>query len=894
MVTPPPAAVALLGLILPDGGIKEGVLGDLQEMFTARADGPGGHRGRARRWYWGQALRLSVQYGGKRLMGFRFGGFGGVTGPADMTHEAPGLGEAVSGAIRQIRFALRSLLHSPTFTIPALVILATGMTAATAIFTVVDSVVFRPLDIPESHRLVIVCEEHARVSACIASPGNIEDFRQGSETLSELGFARGWPFSLTDESGTQGVRGGLMTAGFMRALQVTPVVGRMFTDDEFGPDNDKIALLSHGFWTTRYGRDPSVVGSSVRIDGNAVEIVGVLPPGFDPPFVTGVQLWMPPHFSPLSPDVRGWRGFRAVGRLADGANLAAASAELTGIYAGIAERHEEVDAEWRLRVQPLLREVVGDSRPVMLAFLAAAGLLLLIVCANVANLLLARGLARREEFAVRAALGAGRARLVRGVLTESLVLSGLASIIALVLSGAATRTLLAMAPPGIPRLDEVATDGRVFLFALALAAVTTVAFGALPALRVTGWHLAPGLKGRGRSGDGLRSTRMQSGLLMAELALSVVLLSSAALLTRSFLKHLEWDPGFDPESLIAVSAFLDAGKYDTRAEFMSVFQQAEAQLAAVPGVTRAATASAGPLFGGGDGATSFAANGAEVTGPLPAARWFDIGPSYFQALGLPIREGREFTEGDGADMPRVAVVNERFATTAWPGESALGKTVQLPELELSFEIIGVAADVPPMTPGEAAYPEIYWSNRQLGRLATFFLVRASGDPAALTEKLKEALLVADPTMSIGTPRTLSTQAERELIRPRFQAMILLTFAAVALLLSAIGVYAVVSYAVARRTREVGIRVALGASGNDVLGLMVRSNIVVAVLGITLGLVGALGTGRLIRSLVPGVSPTDPVSLTIGCVTLALVTAVAVLVPALKATRVDPLMAMRGE
>jgi putative ABC transport system permease protein len=802
----------------------------------------------------------------------------------------------MTGVARQLRLSFRALLRSPGFTLPSLLILAIGMTAATAIFTVVDSVVFKPLDLPESHKLVIVCEHHPRISrACVASPSNVEDFRRGTSTLAELGIARGWPFSLTDDQGTEGVRGGLATAGFWRAVGAQPVVGRLFTDEEYGADSDDVIVLSHAFWTTRYGADERVVGTLVTLSGETAQVVGVLPPNFDLPWsFSRIEVWKPPYFSPLDPEIRRWRGFRAIGRLREGTGVAASSAELTGIYAGIGERYEEVDDEWRLHVTSLLSEVVGSTRPVLLAFFASAGLLLLIVCANVANLLLARGLGRRQELAVRAALGAERTRLVREILTESLVLSTVAAALALAFSTGAVRLLLALAPPGIPRLSEVAMDGRVLLFTVLLSAAVTMIFAALPALRVTAWDLGQALKGTARSGDNVRSMRLQGGLVLTEIALSVVLLSSAALLTRSFREYLKWEPGFERAPLLAVSAFLDPGKYTSRAEFMSVFRQAEEQMEAVPGIVSAATASAGPLFGGGDGNTPFLVDGSDPSGALPTASWYDVGPGYFETLGLPLIRGREFTEDDGPDGARVAVVNESLARRAWPEGDPLGRIIRLPDLERSFEVVGVVADVQPMVPGAAPHPEIYWSNRQQGRMATFFLVRAAGEPTAVAEAVVSALEQADPDASIGTPIPLSATAERELVRPRFQALILLTFALAALVLSAVGVYAVVSYAVARRAREVGIRVALGAGSREVMALMARANLTVVVAGILLGFGGALVAGRLIRGLIPGVSPADPLSLGGGALCLFLVAFLAILVPARRATRVDPLEAMRVE
>ena len=894
MARPPWTAEALLSLILPGGGIAESVLGDLHEMFVQRVEAAGGRVSGARWWYWRQAVGLSAGYGFRRLRGSGFRGFESAPRPAEVRMTTT-MGDGMTGMVRQLRFSIRSLFRSPGFTVPSLLILAIGMTAATAIFTVVDSVVFRPLDLPDSNRLVIVCEDHPRLQGlCIASPGNTYDFTRETSTLADLGYGRGWPYILVEDGASQRVVGGLASAGFLRAVGAQPVLGRIFTDDEFGSD-DKVAVLSHDFWTSRFGADPDILGTSVTLSGETVEIVGVLQPELDLPFdLGGIQLWRPPYFGPLDADMRGWRGFRAIGRLAEGSSVEAASAELTAVYAGIAETHEEVDDEWRLRVEPLLTVVVGDTRGVMMGFLGAAGLLLLIVCANVANLLLARGLGRKQELAVRAALGAERTRLVWEIMVESLALSAAAAVVALALSGAATRVVLAMAPPGIPRIDEVSMDVRVLLFVVLLSAAATVVFAALPALRVTASDLGQTLKNGARSGENVRTGRLQNGLVVAELALSVVLLSSAAMLTRSFVEYLHWEPGFEREHLMSMSAFLDRGKYPTEPAFVLAFRQAEEQVAAVPGVVSVATASAGPLFGGGDGSLPFATEADDPSGPLPSARWFDVGPGFFRTLGLPVLKGREFTEADAQGMPDVVVVNETLARQAWGDEDPLGRRLRVPMVELDLEVVGVVGDVRPMVPGEAPLPEMYWSNRQHGRMATQFLVRTSGDPGAVAEAVRAAVRTVDPDASVGTPRTLSSQADREMVRPRFQAVILLAFALAALILSAVGVYAVVSYAVARRTREVGIRVALGAGGRDVVGLMARSSMVVAGFGVMLGVGGALFVGRLIQGLMPGVSPTDPVSLAGGAGVLMLVAALAVLVPARRATRVDPLEAIRVE
>lgn len=803
----------------------------------------------------------------------------------------------MGGFLRAVRMAVRTLVRTPGFTVPALLILAIGMTAATAIFTVVDSIVFRPLDLPDPGRLVMVCEDHARLRGyCNGSPGNIEDFRRQARSFSELGIGRTWPYAVEKtEGGSEGITGGLASAGFLRALGARPVIGRLFGDDEFG-DRDKVIVLSHGFWTTRYGADPAAVGSTVRMDGDVYEIIGVLQEGFEAPFsMASVPLWKPLHFDPLDPEVRDWRGFRAIGRLAPGIPRTAAGEELRALYGRIAEAYpEDVNGEWSLRLTPLLDVVVGDTRPVLMAFLGAAALLLLIVCANVANLLLARGLGRRRELAVRAALGAERGRLVRGILGESLVLTGLAALVALALAQGATALLLRFAPP-MPRMDEVMVDGRVFAFAALLSVVATAVFAVLPALRVTAWDLAQTIKAGAREGESGSSSRLRSALVIAELALSLVLLAGAGVLARSFSEYLSWDPGFERANLIALSAFANTGKYESREQLFSMWRRAEERVSAVPGVVSVATASAGPLFGGGDGALPYVVEGAdEAAQELPSVWWFDVGPGYFRTLGLPMLEGREITEMDGLGVEPAAVVNQTMARDAWPNESALGRSVHIPELERSFRIVGVVADAKPLTPGQAPVPQIYWSNRQLGRPATFFLVRTSGEPGALAASAEEALLSVDPDLSLGTPAPLVAAEERRLVRPRFQALVILVFALAALALSAVGVYAVVSYSVARRVREMGIRMALGAGSGDVLRLVLRSSMSVALVGVSVGVLASLGVGRLTRGLVHGVSPTDPLSLGVAALVLTAAAALAAYVPARRATRADPVQAIRTD
>lgn len=893
---PPRLAEALLALLLPGDGIRETVLGDLHELYLRRLRDPDVGRGGARLWYRTQALRLAVGYGVRRLRGSRLRGFAPAPRPSEVKRDRLAGGDALAGVVRQIRLSFRALMRSPGFTVPALLILAIGMTAATAIFTVVDSIVFRPLAYPESERLVLLCEEHTRMGdACVMSPGNAADLRSEAASLVDLGIGRGWAFSIDDDGVRYGVRGGLATGSLFRTLGIQPHIGRFFADDETGPDNDKVLLLSHSLWLSRYGADSTVIGRTVRVEGEPSVIVGVLPAAFDAPLdMDGIEAWRPPYFDLLDPEVRGWRGWSAIGRLAPDVARQASTDELSALYSGLASIHDEINDEWRLRVRPLLDAVVGDTRPVFYAFLAAAGLLLVIVCANVANLLLARGLGRRQELAVRAALGAGRRRLIGEILCESLILTAVATALAVAVTGGATQLILAMAPADVPRLGDVAFGGRILAFAAGVSVLATAAFAVLPALRVTAWNLGETVRSGGGAGESGSSSRLRGGLVVAELSLCVVLLASAALLSRSFAQYLEWSPGFDRQNFVVVSAFLSPEKYVTRSDLVPVYREAEAALAGIPGVVSASSASAGPLFGGGDGQTLVATQAWDGTGQLPSARWFDVGPGYFETLGVPLVRGREFRESDDAGSGGAVVVNEALARTLWPGAEAVGEVIRLPDRESVLEVVGVVADVPSIVPGEATAPEMYWPNRQLGRWGTFFVLRAEREASSAAAAATDVLLTVDPDLTLGAPRTLSSFEARALVRPRFQAVVLLAFALAALALSAVGVYAVVSYRVERRIREMGIRMALGAAPLDVVSLVVRSSLGVALLGVALGVVGALAAGQVLRGMLHGVSPADPVSLGVAVTLLLASAAVASVVPAYRATRADPLSAIRSE
>ena len=792
-------------------------------------------------------------------------------------------------ALLQLRHAVRSLLRSPSFTLPAVGILALTLGAATAIFAVVDAVVLRPLPLPASDRLVALCEDHPSLAgACVVSPPDLEDLRGATRTLSAAGLGRSWAFLMDTGAGTRrGVAGGIATPSLFTTLGVRPELGRLFTADEVGPGRDGEALLSHALWTTAFGADSAVVGRTVDMDGQPVTIVGVLPAGFQVPRLEWVELWRPLHIDPRNEENRSWRGFDAYGRLAEGESLDQARVELEGLYQALGEEHAEVTPEWQLRVRPLLHVVLGDTRPALFVFLGAVALLLLIGCANVVNLLLARGIRRRHDLAVRAALGAGRGRLAAGVAVESGLLALAGGGIGALLSVGLVRLFVALAPPGVPRLAEAGVGFHALGFALLLSVAAALLFGLVPALR-TGREGDVGDRLRAlRGGEGRRAGRLRSTLVVAELSLSLVLLASAGFLARSFQGFLAWRPGFDPSGILVVPALVPPGRYHNQ-DLPGLFRRTEEAVAAVPGVRSVGMTSSGPLFGGRE--TFRMAPAGAPTGDLdalPTVRWFDVSPGYRATLGVPLLEGRWIEEGDLPGTPQVAVLNETAARSLWPGQDPVGREVVVPERDVTVTVVGVVKDVPPLTPGTATEPELYWSNRQFGRYYPYWVVRVDGDPLAAAPGVKAALHSVEPDLDVGPFRTLDDYVGGALVRPRFNLLLLGAFAATALALAVVGLYAVMSFLVGQRMREMGIRVALGATRSAIVRRVLAEGSGLVALGVVLGLAGTAAASGLLARVVFGVAPTDALTLGATAALLALVALGATLGPALRASRADP-------
>jgi predicted permease len=866
--------------VLPEAW-REPILEDLEELRGHRARRDGERA--AKRWHRRQLL----------LLLFRFP----VEGMRRWVRREPLARPRRSPEpLRELRLALRGLARHPSFTLPAVGILGLSLGAAATLYTVVDGVLREPLPLPESERLALLCEEHATLDGlCIGSVGTTRELVDASPVLVAGGVARSWGASLEDWVGRTGLASGIADPGFFEALGLPPLHGRLFLADEMGPDRDDVLLLTHPLWMRRYGGDPSVVGRSVQLDGEPVTIVGVLHPDFVVPTQPGIEAWRPVHVDLADPQAHSWRGFQAVVRLAPGVSPEAARVRLAEGYARLAETTDAIDAEWRLGLHGWLDEMVASARPTLHALFGGVLLLLLIGCVNVANLVFARTAMRARELDVRAALGAGRGGLIRLVSMEGALVGLGAALLALGTAALGVDVLLRLAPPGLPRVDNVSLDASTVLFVGGTAVATVFLFGAVPALMAT--RRTGPATGRAFT-DGRRAARARRGLVVAELALSTALLFGGIVLARTLSAWSRWDPGFDREGLVVTSLLASTGAQPTRADVAALWERVEATLEEIPGVEAVATASAVPLRGGRETTEWVAERVSESSGPARVARWYDVGPGYFRLLGLTVEEGREFSEQDVEGAEPVAVVNRALAGSAWPGGGALGRWVEVKEgprgERTRLRIVGVVADVPPVTPGVPPEPEIWWPNRQAPRWGTLVVLRTRPGTTGIQSEIDTRLAALEPTLSVGSTSTVEDLFRRPLARPRFHSILAAALAAMAVLLSGMGVYGALAWDVARARRAIGLRLALGATSTGEARRLVSSALGTAVLGMSTGFVLALVGARFIEALVQGVSATDPLSLGLAGLLVLGLTPVAAWVPARRAARVDPTSLMREE
>ncbi|HZM69181.1 MAG TPA: ABC transporter permease [Candidatus Cryosericum sp.] len=833
----------------------------------------------------------------RRLALIQLGGIEQVEERCRERRGLPGL-EALG---RDLRFGARTLRRNPGYTAVAVLTLALGIGANSAVFSVVSAVLLRPLPYPDSERLVHVWatdSERGRTQD-VASYPDFDDWRTQSASFEGLAGMTGRGMILSGGDGAELVAALQATPGLFELLGVRPASGRTFRREEGEPGGARVALLGDGLWKSRFAGRPDIVGQTVRLNEEAFTIVGVMPAGLK--IAPGEQEQV---YVPLVRDPSRGHGFlRVLGRLRPGVSVNQAQADLDLVSRRLAAEHPDSNRGVGARVVPLIEAQAGVFRQGLLIVLGVVALVLLIACTNVANLMLARGAARRKELAVRAALGAGRGRLVRQLLAESLVLAGAGGVVGLLLSSWASALLVSFLSRSfpIPRLETTSTDGRVLGFTLMATLATAILSGILPAFSAASGSPVEGLGESSRSTTtGTRSRRLRGGLVIAETALALVLMAGAGLLLRSLLVLRATAPGFRAEGVVTVDAFLPRSRLASQADRIRYYQGLLEGIGGLPGVTSAALVANLPLGGGSD-SLGFHIPGRSDPAPDGAlSADFNIAsPGYFRTLGIPVREGREFTDRDAGNTRAVIVVNETAARQFWPGESALGREIVLPlegGPDTTLEVVGVAGDVRQSGLGVPTRPEIFLDYLQPGPPWPWLVLvaRTEGEPLAVAGAIRGAARSVDRDVPIHRLRTMDEVLSASLAAPRAYAALLLLFAALALGLASVGLYGVVSYTVTQRTQEMGIRLALGAARSDILRLVLRQGLGLAVAGTVLGLAGATALAGVLVGLVEGLRPGDPVTFLMAAILLLAVTLLASYLPARRATKVDPVIALRSE
>ncbi|MBI3886373.1 MAG: ABC transporter permease [Opitutae bacterium] len=793
-----------------------------------------------------------------------------------------------------LRYALRQLAQAPGFTCVAVLTLALGIGACTAIFTVVNAVLLRPVEYPESARLLVLRESKLpEFPEFSVSPANYRDFAAQADAFESMYAVRGASYNLTGRGEPVRLLAQRVTGKFFDVLRVAPALGRAFGPAEDAPGKDAVVVLSHAFWQRHFGGAPGVIGTTLTLNRRPCTVVGVMPATFRRGSTT--DLWAPMAFTEQEWAGRGGHFLTVFGRLKPGFTVGQARTQLETIAARLAEKYPDTNQGWGVVVKTILDANTGELRPTLFVLLGAVGLLLLIACANVANLLLARATARQREISIRTALGSSRWRIVRQLLTESLVLGLLGGGLGALLGQWSLEALLAIAPPDLPRAAEIALDGRALAFTLGVALFSGVVFGLAPALQSLRVNLVEALKDGARgAGDGTRRRWVRHGLVVAELALALMLLSGAGLLLRSFLRLSAASPGFDPQHALWVGVDLPRAKYDTPAKQKAVTESLLARLRAVPGVTAVGVTHVMP-FSGGDYTLSLEIEGRPVPpAELPSTTYFSVSPGYFQAMGIPLLRGRDFTAQDRADTPHVAIISQSLANQFFPGQNPLGRRINPTSGPQTWrEIIGVVGDIKHVAVDFPTRPQTYEPILQAPFTALNFAVRTAGEPAALGAVLRREVAAVDPEQPVARLEPLGKLVAESMARQRFAFTLLTSFSVVALLLAALGVSGVMAYNISQRTGEIGVRMALGAGAGDVVRLILRQGLGVIALGLLAGLGATLALARVIQSLLYGTSPRDPLTLGLVAAGLGAVAVAACLLPALRAAKVDPLVALRS-
>lgn len=813
--------------------------------------------------------------------------------------------------MHDLRFAFRQLIKSPSFTAIAVIALALGIGANTAMFSVVNAILLRPLPFPQSDRLTVIWQTNPEVTKmgfplAPTSVPDFKDWRAQAKSFEAVSAIEGWSTNLTGVAEAERLDGARVSANLFSLLRVQPILGRAFVAGEDERGRNQVVILSYELWQRRFGGDRSIIGRKLTLDQEPCTVVGVIARGFDFPSDTGMPAYMTfgPRaevWAPFAPSEgreknRGAHNLAVIGRLKPSVSLTTAQAEMNTLAARFAQQYPDSNKDWGIQLVSLQKQAAAGSERTLSVLMAAVGCILLIACANVANLLLARGLGRQKEIAIRRALGASRMRIVRQLLTESVLLALAGGLLGILFAVLGSDLLLAIAPKNLPRLSEVRIDAGVLLFTLLVSLVTGLLFGVAPALQSSRIGLSEKLK-EGNRGSTAGHARLRNGLIVSEVALALMLLIAAGLLIESFAQLARVRPGFNPESVLTFNIALPDNPYRDESKAAAFFDSVVRRIENLPGVKSAAAGNILPLSGGEE------VDGFEIEGRplkpdvLQTANFRWVTPDYFKTLQIPLQRGRTFNEHDRKDAPEVAIIDETMARLYFPGVNPIGQRFKATNEKKSVfrEIVGVVGDVRHTSLEAKPGPHIYLPEAQAGQQSMMVAVRSAGaEPAALLQMVRREIATVDPNVPLADIRTMQEMVASSVAPWRFTMALLSVFAGVALLLASLGIYGVLAYSVNQRRREIGIRMSLGAQRRDVLQLFLSQGMTVTLLGIVIGLGGAWAATRIMRSLLYSVSPTDPLVFLSVPLVFAAIALLASLLPARKAAAVNPVIALRNE
>ena len=806
--------------------------------------------------------------------------------------------------LQDIRYGFRMLIKRPSFTIIVVLTMALGIGANTTIFSAVDAVLLNPLPYKDPDSLMAVWETNKQLSPEVwdrneVALGNFRDWRSRNQVFDQLGSLFYADVNLTGVGEPERIKSCVVSTNFFQVLGIQPMIGRSFLPEEEKPGSPRAVILSNGLWERLFGSDPNLTNKSLTLNGNPVAVIGVMPPGFDVQFPTSIRvdMWLPMRVDPADFN-RNNHYLYAVARLKPGISRDQAQTEMNLISSQLQQQYPETNAQKGVNIVPLRKQVVGNVESYLYLLFAAVGFVLMIACANVAGLLLARVTARHKEVAVRIALGASRWRIIRQLLTESIILSALSGLLGLVFAYVGIKLLVTLTPPDVPRLHEIGLHIPVFFWTLVISILTGVLFGLAPALQASRPDLNESLKKTGRNQGGFQGGGLRNPLIVSEVALALLLSVGAGLMIKSFIRLQQVSPGFEVDKLLTMSIALPRQKYREPQQANVFFDQLAEQIKTVPGVK--SVGGIDPLpFSNSNSTTGFLVEGAPV---VPLAERPDVGrrtvtPTYFETMGIPVLKGRSFTAQDRDDTPDVIIVNEALASRYWPNQDVVGKRLGVEDDASKQEwrqIVGVVGNVKHQALEAEAKPEVYFPNQQSPKNFMSVVVRTSSDPASMISAIRSQISTIDKDQPVFDIMTMDQRLAKSVASSRFVMLLLGSFSVLALGLAAVGLYGAMAYLVTQRTQEIGLRMALGAQRSDVFKLIVGKGMRLVIIGMAIGLVASLALTRVMGSLLFEVTPTDALTFVIVSVVLLTVALLACYIPARRATNVDPLISLRSE